>query len=136
MFSSRIEPLKIRSTAIPMTAAGYVAAMVWPARRPRYALAAPSTTHMSRPRIRARAVNALLDQHLENRDFHGLVDRFRRVDLLLHEGGFDHPERAQTRLVAGLHGRYHLLLDLVNQGHDVCYSRGLTLTMYIKKQRL
>jgi hypothetical protein len=35
MFSSRMEPLKMRSTAIPITAAGYVAAMVWPARRPR-----------------------------------------------------------------------------------------------------
>ena len=31
-------------TAIEMTAAGYVAAMVMPARKPRYALAAPRTT--------------------------------------------------------------------------------------------
>ena len=46
-FSSRIDPLNSRSTAIPMTAAGYVAAMVMPARRPRYALAAPRTTHMT-----------------------------------------------------------------------------------------
>ena len=58
MFSSRIEPLKMRSTAIPMTAAGYVAAMVIPARRPRYALAAPRTTHMIRPSSRARQVNS------------------------------------------------------------------------------
>jgi len=36
MFSSRIVPfLKSRSTAMPMTAAGYVAAIVWPARNPR-----------------------------------------------------------------------------------------------------
>ena len=35
MFSSRIEPLTARSTAMPITAAGYVAAMVWPARSPR-----------------------------------------------------------------------------------------------------
>ncbi len=35
MFSSRIEPFIRRSTAMPMTAAGYVAAMVMPARRPR-----------------------------------------------------------------------------------------------------
>src|SRR5580700_645613 len=44
MFSSRTVPLNPRSTAMPMTAAGYVAAMVIPACRPRYALAAPSTT--------------------------------------------------------------------------------------------
>ena len=35
MFSSRIEPLNSRSTAMPMMAAGYVAAMVMPARSPR-----------------------------------------------------------------------------------------------------
>ena len=35
IFSSRIEPLKTRRMAMPMTAAGYVAAMVWPALRPR-----------------------------------------------------------------------------------------------------
>ena len=34
-FSSRREPLKIRRTAMPMTAAGYVAAIVIPAFRPR-----------------------------------------------------------------------------------------------------
>ncbi len=35
MFSSSSEPRMMRSTAMPMTAAGYVAAMVMPARRPR-----------------------------------------------------------------------------------------------------
>ena len=35
MFSSRRDPLKSRNTAMPITAAGYVAAMVIPARRPR-----------------------------------------------------------------------------------------------------
>ncbi len=60
MFSSRIEPFIMRSTAMPMTAAGYVAAMVMPARRPRYALAAPKTTVMTRPSRTARKVNSAM----------------------------------------------------------------------------
>ena len=60
MFSSRIDPLKIRSTAIPITAAGYVAAIVWPAFSPRYAFAAPSTTHITSPSIVARTVNSFI----------------------------------------------------------------------------
>ena len=56
MFSSRIEPLNRRSTAIPMMAAGYVAAIVIPARSPRYAFAAPRITVMTRPRMTARSV--------------------------------------------------------------------------------
>ena len=35
MFSSRIEPFISRRMAMPITAAGYVAAIVIPARRPR-----------------------------------------------------------------------------------------------------
>ncbi len=35
MFSSRTDPFHIRSTAMPITAAGYVAAIVMPARSPR-----------------------------------------------------------------------------------------------------
>src|SRR5271166_195203 len=58
IFSSSTDPLKARSTAIPTTAAGYVAAMVIPARRPRYALAAPRITVRSRPRNKARAVSS------------------------------------------------------------------------------
>ncbi len=58
MFSSRIEPFMMRSTAMPMTAAGYVAAMVMPARRPRYALAAPRITVRTKPRSTARRVNS------------------------------------------------------------------------------
>jgi hypothetical protein len=60
MFSSRIEPLKIRSTAMPITAAGYVAAIVCPARSPRYAFAAPRITHITRPNSTARRVNSLI----------------------------------------------------------------------------
>ena len=58
MFSSRIEPPISRSSAMPITAAGYVAAMVIPALRPRYALAAPSTPVISRPSRTARKVNS------------------------------------------------------------------------------
>jgi hypothetical protein len=61
MFSSRMEPLKRRRNAMLMTAAGYVAAMVWPARRPRYALAAPRTRHMSSPGITARRVSSFME---------------------------------------------------------------------------
>ncbi len=43
-----------------ITAAGYVAAMVWPAFRPRYAFAAPSTTHNTRPIKTARSVNSFM----------------------------------------------------------------------------
>ena len=57
MFSSRIEPLNSRSTAMPMMAAGYVAAIVMPARSPRYAFAAPRITVMTRPRRTARNVH-------------------------------------------------------------------------------
>ena len=46
-FSSRIEPPRKRSAAMLITAAGYVAAIVWPARNPRYALAAPNTVRHS-----------------------------------------------------------------------------------------
>src|SRR5579885_1600979 len=34
--------------------------MVWPARSPRYALAAPRTAHMTSPRSRARQVNSFI----------------------------------------------------------------------------
>src|ERR1017187_1314205 len=44
--------------------------------------------------------------------------------------------RAEPQLFPALHGRNHVLLHLVNEGHDVCYSRRVPLTMYIKKQRL
>src|ERR1022692_957233 len=44
--------------------------------------------------------------------------------------------RAEPQLFPALHGRNHVLLPLVNEGHDVCYARRLPLTMYIKKQRL
>jgi hypothetical protein len=60
MFSSSSEPFMMRSNDMPMTAAGYVAAMVMPARRPRYALAAPRMPVMMRPRITARGVNSLI----------------------------------------------------------------------------
>src|ERR1039457_193617 len=44
--------------------------------------------------------------------------------------------RAQPRGIFALHGGDHFLLHLIDEGHDVCYSRRLPLTMYIKKQRL
>jgi hypothetical protein len=53
-------PLKNRKTAMPMTAAGYVAAIVIPARSPKYALAAPSTTAKIKPMSNARTVNSLM----------------------------------------------------------------------------
>jgi hypothetical protein len=43
-----------------MTAAGYVAAIVTPARNPKYAFAAPKITHITKPRITARAVNSVI----------------------------------------------------------------------------
>src|SRR5882672_1376608 len=60
MFSWRIVPLRRRSHAMLMTAAGYVAAIVCPALRPRYALAAPSTTVITRPRTSVPIVNSLI----------------------------------------------------------------------------
>ena len=57
-FSSRIDPLKVFNIAIPITAAGYVAAMVIPARNPRYAFAAPRITDMTSPTIKALMVNS------------------------------------------------------------------------------
>ena len=60
MFSSRMVPLPNRSTAMPITAAGYVAAIVCPARSPRYAFAAPRTTVITSPSISARAVNSFI----------------------------------------------------------------------------
>src|SRR5262249_23088447 len=58
IFSSSTEPPKIRSTAIPITAAGYVGAIGTPARNPRYAFRAPRITAMERPRRGARAVKS------------------------------------------------------------------------------
>ena len=58
MFSSSNDPFQVRSMAMPMTAAGYVAATVIPARKPRYALAAPSTIVIVSPSSTARSVNS------------------------------------------------------------------------------
>ena len=61
IFSSRIDdPFRARSTAIPITAAGYVAAMVIPARNPKYALAAPRTIVIKSPSRIAGRVNSLI----------------------------------------------------------------------------
>ena len=49
-----------------MTAAGYVAAIVCPAFRPRYALAAPSTTVMTRPRTTVPIVNSFISHVLRD----------------------------------------------------------------------
>src|SRR5207302_9847471 len=76
------------------------------------------------------------DQHLQYGHLGRFVERLRRIRLVFHERRFDHSKRAQSSFVARLHGRDHLLLHLIDKGHDVCYSRKLTLTMYIKKQRL
>jgi hypothetical protein len=60
MFSSRMDPFQSRRITMLITAAGYVAAMVCPALRPRYALAAPSTTVMTRPSTTVPIVNSLI----------------------------------------------------------------------------
>src|SRR5207247_3070928 len=60
MFASGMVRRRTRRMAIEMTAAGYVAAIVTPARSPRYALAAPRTTVMTRPMSMARAVNSFM----------------------------------------------------------------------------
>jgi hypothetical protein len=60
-FSSRIEPFIKRKSAIPITAAGYVAAIVMPAFNPRYAFAAPRTTHMTSPIKSARTENSVIE---------------------------------------------------------------------------
>src|SRR4029077_15185490 len=66
----------------------------------------------------------------------GLVDRLGGIDFLFHQSSLEHAKRAQPRRVAALHCCDHFLLHLIDKGHDVCYSRRLLLTMYIKKQRL
>ena len=60
MFSSSSEPFMSRSSAIPITAAGYVAAIVMPALSPRYALAEPRIAVITRPIRRARKVNSFI----------------------------------------------------------------------------
>ncbi len=60
IFSSRIDPLNTLSSAIPITAAGYVAAIVMPAFKPRYAFAAPRMTDMTSPISTARIVNSFI----------------------------------------------------------------------------
>ena len=60
IFSSSTDPLNARNAAMPITAAGYVAAIVMPARNPKYALAAPSTTVNTSPIKTARSVNSVI----------------------------------------------------------------------------
>ena len=58
MFCSRMPPRNagMRNSAIAITAAGIVAATVWPARMPRYAFAAPKTNARKIPRPTAFTV--------------------------------------------------------------------------------
>src|ERR1700680_184780 len=72
MFSSRTDPFIVRKTAMPTTAAGYVAAIVIPARRPRYAFAAPKITVITNPNSNARRVNSRISK------FAGTKGRKRR----------------------------------------------------------
>src|SRR5205085_5176586 len=60
IFSSSSEPFHTRSTAMAITAAGYVAAIVIPARNPKYALAAPRTTVSASTNKTARQVNSFI----------------------------------------------------------------------------
>src|SRR5580700_8468144 len=60
MFSSSSDPFQARMAAMAITAAGYVAAMVMPARRPKYALAAPRTIVIRSPSSTARRVNSFI----------------------------------------------------------------------------
>src|SRR5271156_6174856 len=60
MFSSSSDPFHARMAAIAITAAGYVAAIVMPARSPRYALAAPRTMVIKSPSRTARSVNSFI----------------------------------------------------------------------------
>jgi hypothetical protein len=46
-----------------------------------------------------------------------IIDPFRRVRGGFLKRGFDHPQRAQTRFFFGLHGRYHVLLNLIDDWH-------------------
>ncbi len=62
-------------------------------------------------------VDALLDELLEHLHFGGFVERLGRIDFGLHERGFDHAERAQAGLFAGFHGRDHVFLHLIDEGH-------------------
>src|SRR5271154_1600050 len=59
LFSWIVIPLKLRSTAIEITAAGIDVANVRPAFRPKYTLAAVNTMVMTKPRIRPRRVNSV-----------------------------------------------------------------------------
>src|SRR4029077_20793050 len=60
MFSSSNDPFHARIAAMAITAAGYVAAIVIPARSPRYALAAPRTIVIRSPSNTARRVNSFI----------------------------------------------------------------------------
>ena len=64
-------------------------------------------------------VDALLDELLDDGHFGGIVERLGRIDLGLLQRGFHHAERAQTGLFAAFHGRDHVLLHLIDEGHDV-----------------
>jgi hypothetical protein len=57
LFSRMPPPPSARSTAIDTTAAGIAEAMVMPANRPRYVLAAARTTASRMARMMARAVS-------------------------------------------------------------------------------
>ena len=60
--AGRLDPDSMHAVALlayrEMTAAGYVAAMVIPARSPKYAFAAPRTTVIQRPSNTARSVSS------------------------------------------------------------------------------
>ena len=58
LFSWIVAPLKPRSTAMEMTAAGIEVAKVRPALRPKKTLAAVNTTVITTPRTRPRRVNS------------------------------------------------------------------------------
>ena len=72
-FSSNIVPPMDLRSAIPMTAAGYVAAIVIPAFNPRYAFAAPRITDITSPMINARTVNSAIFVSGETKGTKGLL---------------------------------------------------------------
>ena len=85
---------------------------------------------------RVGGVDALLDQRFQHGHFGRFIERLGRIHLQLHERGFDHAECAQTGLLPGLHGRNHVLLHLIDERHDECYSKTRASPMHIKERRL
>src|ERR1700722_14896301 len=90
LFSCRVAPLKARSTAMEITAAGMEVAKVSPALSPKYTFAAVKSTVISTPRISPRRVSSARDSIVMSLFSASLFEQAARCRSLRHPQGRRH----------------------------------------------